>query len=80
MTGGDCRVRGGERNYARRMTLRMHPVSAARWAQLAAARNQIDLTPETPRPRAGKGNRRAEHAAIQAQVAAIADGRVSARR
>ena len=63
------------------MTLRMHPVSAARWSQLAAARKPVDLTEETPRPRAGTGRaKRTEHAAIQAQVAAIAAGRVSATR
>jgi hypothetical protein len=62
------------------MTLRMHPVSAARWAQLAVARNPVDLAPEAPRPRAGNGRRRAEHAAIQAEVAAIAAERVSATR
>jgi hypothetical protein len=63
------------------MTLRMHPVSASRWAQLAATRQPIDLTEEpTPaRPDKDRG-RRGEHAAIQAQVDAIAAGRVSASR
>ncbi|MDQ1509518.1 MAG: hypothetical protein QOG50_1362 [Actinomycetota bacterium] len=64
------------------MTLRMHPVSASRWAQLAASRHPIDLTEdETPRPRPDISRRRhAEHAAIQAQIAAIAARRVSAIR
>ena len=64
------------------MTLRMHPVSASRWAQLAATRHPIDLTDEeTPlrRPDLGR-RRRAEHMAIQAQIAAIAARRVSAIR
>jgi len=63
------------------MTLRMHPVSASRWAQLAASRHPIDLTEESPRPRPDIGrHRRAEHADIQAQLAAIAAKRVSAIR
>ena len=64
------------------MTLRMHPVSASRWAQLAATRHPIDLTEETsPRPRPDIGRRRrSEHADIQAQLAAIAAKRVSAIR
>ena len=64
------------------MTLRMHPVSASRWAQLAASRHPIDLTEDaTPRPRPDIGRRRrAEHAAIQAQIAAVAARRASAIR
>jgi hypothetical protein len=64
------------------MTLRMHRVSAERWAQLAASRHPIDLTDEpTPRPRPDIGLRRkADFAAIQAEVAAIAARRVSAIR
>jgi hypothetical protein len=64
------------------MTLRMHPVSAERWAQLAASRHPIDLTDEpTPRPRTDIARRRrADFAAIQAEVAAIAAQRVSAIR
>jgi hypothetical protein len=64
------------------MTLRMHPVSASRWAQLAATRHPIDLTEEPTdpaRPDKDRG-RRDEHAAIQAQIDAIAAGRVSASR
>jgi hypothetical protein len=63
------------------MTLRMHPVSASRWAQLAATRHPIDLTeqPRPARPDEDRG-RRAEHDAIQAQVDAIAAGGVSASR
>ena len=60
------------------MTLRMHPVSAARWAQLAASRHPVDIT-EPARPRTDTGRRRrTEHAAIQAQVAAIAARRIEA--
>jgi hypothetical protein len=60
------------------MALRMHPVSASRWAKLAAARHPVDVV-ESPRPRAdNRRKRRAEHAAIQAQVAAIAARRVEA--
>jgi hypothetical protein len=60
------------------MTLRMHPVSASRWAQLAGSRHPVDIT-ETPRPRVDIGRRRrTEHAAIQAQVAAIAARRIEA--
>jgi hypothetical protein len=64
------------------MTLRMHPVSPSRWKQLAASRHPIDLTEEeTPRPRPDIGRRRrAEHAEIQRQLAAIAAKRVSAIR
>ena len=64
------------------MTLRMHPVSASRWAQLAASRHPVDLTEEpSPRPRPDIGRRRrADFAAIQAEVAAIAVRRVSAIR
>ena len=64
------------------MTLRMHPVSASRWAQLAATRHPIDLTEEPPRPaRPDKDRgRKDEYAAIQAQIDAIAAGRVSASR
>jgi hypothetical protein len=58
----------------------MHPVSASRWAQLAASRHPVDLTERAPRPRPGNGRRRAEHAAIQAEVAAIAASHVSATR
>jgi hypothetical protein len=67
------------------MTLRMHPVSASRWEQLAATRHPIDLT-EEPAPRAAsaradKGRRRrSEHAAIQAQVDALALQPVPANR
>jgi len=58
----------------------MHPVSASRWKQLCASRHPIDLV-ETPRPRTDNvQRRRAEHAAIQAQVAAIAARRVEAFR
>jgi hypothetical protein len=60
------------------MTLRMHPVSASRWARLSASRHPVDIT-ESPRPRADNGRRRrTEHAAIQAQVAAIAARRIEA--
>ncbi len=78
----DCRVRARLRNYARRMTLRMHPVSASRWEQLAESRHPIDLTEEAnPRPRADIGiRRRSEHADIQAQLARIAARRASAIR
>ena len=64
------------------MTLRMHPVSASRWAQLAASRHPVDLTEEpTPRPRPDIGRqRRAEFATIQAEVAAVAARGVSAIR
>jgi hypothetical protein len=64
------------------MTLRMHPVSASRWAQLAASRHPVDLADEPrPRPRADIGRRRrADFAAIQAEVAAVAARRVSAIR
>ena len=64
------------------MTLRMHPVSASRWAQLAASRHPVDLTEEPgPRPRPDIGRRRrADFAAIQAEVAAVAARRVSAIR
>ena len=64
------------------MTLRMHPVSASRWEQLAASRHPVDLTEEpSPRPRPDIGRRRrADFAAIQAEVAAIAVRRVSAIR
>jgi hypothetical protein len=62
------------------MTLRMHPVSAERWAQLAASRHPVDLTDApTPRPDIGR-RRRADFAAIQAEVAAMAARRVSAIR
>ncbi len=58
----------------------MHPVSAARWQQLRASRHPVDLV-EAPRSRTGNGQRRrAEHAAIQAQVAAIVARRVEAFR
>ena len=64
------------------MTLRMHPVSASRWEQLAASRHPVDLPAEpSPRPRPDIGRRRrADFAAIQAEVAAIAVRRVSAIR
>jgi hypothetical protein len=64
------------------MALRIHPVSASRWAQLAASRHPVDLTEEaTPRPGPDIRRRRhAEHLAIQAQIAAIAARRVSAIR
>jgi hypothetical protein len=64
------------------MTLRMQPVSAERWAQLAASRHPVDLVDEpTPRPRPDVVRRRqADFAAIQAEVAAIAAQRVSAIR
>ena len=64
------------------MTLRMHPVSATRWARLAATRHPIDLTQDTsPRPRPDIGRRRrSEHADIQAELAAIAVKRLSAIR
>ena len=71
------------------MTLRMHPTSASRWAQLAASRHLLDLAAaeaaESPAPgRTKKGDRgrrrRDEHAQIQAQVDAIAAPRVSASR
>jgi hypothetical protein len=64
------------------MTLRMHPVSAERWAQLAASRHPVDLTDEpAPRLRPDIGRRRrADFAAIQAEVAAMAARRVSAIR
>jgi hypothetical protein len=64
------------------MTLRMHPVSASRWAQLAATRHPIDLTEAPTRPaRADEDRgREAEHDAIQAQVDAIAARGVSASR
>jgi hypothetical protein len=64
------------------MALRMHPVSAERWAQLAASRHPVDLTDEpAPRPRPDIGRRRrADFAAIQAEVAAMAARRVSAIR
>ena len=64
------------------MTLRMHPVSADQWAQLAARRHPIDLTEEpNARAKADIGRRRrAEHADIQAQLAKIAARRVSAIR
>jgi hypothetical protein len=60
----------------------MHPVSASRWAQLAASRQPVDLTEEAPpRPRPDIRRRRhAEHLAIQAEIAAIAARRVSAIR
>lgn len=55
------------------MTLRMHPVSAAQWAELAALRHPIDLTADEPRTaKPDRGRRRREHARIQAQVNAIA--------
>ena len=82
----DCRDRAGSRAYDRCMTLRMHPVSASRWAQLAATRHPIDLTDEesTPEPPPDKARRRSgsrdEHAKIQAQVDAIAAPRVSSDR
>ena len=64
------------------MTLRMHPVSASRWEQLAATRHPIDLTEEPTRPtRPGKDHRaRAEYAEIKAQIEAITAGRVPASR
>jgi hypothetical protein len=64
------------------MTLRMHPVSASRRAQLAATRHPIDLTDEPTRPARPAKDRggRAEYAEIQAEVDAIAAGRVSASR
>jgi hypothetical protein len=62
------------------MSLRMHPVSASQWEQLRASRHPVDLT-ESPRPRTDNmQRRRTEHAAIQAQVAAIAARRVEAFR
>jgi len=58
----------------------MHPVSASRWEQLCALRHPVDLV-EAPRPRTDNVvRRRAEHAAIQAEVAAIAARRVEAFR
>jgi hypothetical protein len=67
------------------MTIRMHPVSASRWAELAATRHPIDLTGEpssTPPPgrRQRRRRRREEHAAIQAQVDSIGSPRVPAIR
>jgi hypothetical protein len=71
------------------MTLRMHPTSASRWAQLAASRHLLDLTAAeaAEKPTAGRTKqgdrgrrRRDEHARIQAQVDAIGGQRVSARR
>jgi hypothetical protein len=66
------------------MTIRMHPVSASRWAELAATR-LIDLTdePSSTRPpgkRQRRRRRREEHAAIQAQVDSIRSPRVPAIR
>jgi len=64
------------------MTLRMHPVSPSRWKQLAASRHPIDLTAEdAPRVRADATNRRkAEYAALQAEIDAIAARTVSVHR
>jgi hypothetical protein len=67
------------------MTIRMHPVSASRWAELAATRHPIDLTDEpssTPPPdkRRRRRRRRDEHTAIQAQVDSIGSPQVPAIR
>jgi hypothetical protein len=64
------------------MALRMHPVSQSKWKQLAASRHPIDLVGEQPtRTRPDHSRRRkAEHAAIQAQVASIAAPRAEAFR
>ena len=70
------------------MTLRMHPTSPSRWAQLAASRHVIDLNAAEAaepaatgrkRPKGDRGHRRRdEHARIQAQVDAIGAQRVPA--
>ena len=67
------------------MTLRMHPMTASRWTQLAASRHPIDLTEEESSERAPSKRRkgrasRDEHADIQAEVDAIAARRISAIR
>jgi len=74
------------RLYAFPMTLRMHPVSKARWERLAAmrraygaARSPIDLM-ELEAETADPCRRvRAEHALIQAHVEALEPQRLSAR-
>jgi len=53
------------------MALRIYPISAARWAQLAGTRLPIDLTQRTVDPGDRADRFRDEHAALQAQVAAL---------
>ena len=70
------------------MTLRMHPVSASRWAQLAASRLPIDLAAEETQARSKTSTAKAhkakalrlqiEHAEIQARVDLLAAARIKA--
>lgn len=72
------------------MTLRMHPVSASRWAQLAATRLPIDLVAETSKTPTATATTKSnppkarrlqtEHAEIQARVDSLASARIRADR
>ncbi|MGO9876161.1 MAG: hypothetical protein ACLPVY_20500 [Acidimicrobiia bacterium] len=60
------------------MPLRIYPISAARWAQLAGTPSPIDLTERTVDTGDRADRFRDEHAALQVQVAALLAEHVSA--
>jgi hypothetical protein len=60
------------------MALRIYPMSASRWAQLAGTRLPIDLTERGADTGEHAHSRRDEHDLIQAQVTALLAERASA--
>jgi hypothetical protein len=57
--------------YDSLMALRIYPMSAKRWAQLAGTRLPIDLTERAVESGDRAGRMRAEHDLIQAHVIAL---------
>jgi len=53
------------------MSLRIYPISSARWAELAGTRRPIDLTRRPEQHRDPGTRMREEHARIRAEVHAL---------
>src|SRR5262249_14550215 len=67
----DCRDFGHEPLYAHSMSLRIYPISAARWAQLAGTRLPIDLTERNRNDVDRARQVREEHDRIREHVAKL---------